>query len=118
MRSSYSWYWLLASASSVSYYRRIFIAVRGSLFDWVTKGAIATVILWTVGCLFGFIFSCGTHIFASWSSVRDGVTYCGPSANVDSAFVVSDLITDVMVLCLPLPVVSTPNTRFQLQTQR
>lgn len=33
--------------------------------------------------------------------------YCGPSTDVNSAFVVSDLITDVMVLCLPLPVVST-----------
>lgn len=92
------------------YYRRIFVTKKGSLFDWITKAALAIEVLWTIGCLFGFIFSCGTHIYANWSSVQDGLLYCGPSANVNSAFVVSDLITDVMVLCLPLPVVSTRST--------
>ena len=89
------------------FYRRIFVTARGTIFDWVTRAAIAIVILWTIGCLISFLLSCGTHLSANWGSVQDGLTYCGPSANVDSAFVVSDLITDVMVLCLPLPVVST-----------
>ena len=92
---------------SITFYcRRIFVIGRGSLFDWITKVAIAIVLLWTIGCLFAFIFSCGTHIFANWGSSQDWVTYCGPSEDVNSAFVISDLITDVMVLCMPLPVVS------------
>ena len=93
---------------SITFYcRRIFVICRGSLFDWITKAAIAIVLLWTIGCLFAFIFSCGTHIFANWGSSQDWVTYCGPSEDVNSAFVISDLITDVIVLCMPLPVVST-----------
>ena len=92
---------------SITFYcRRIFVAVKGSLFDWITKIAILIVLLWTIGCLFAFIFSCGIHISANWGNIRDLIMYCGPSDNVSSAFVVSDLITDVMVLCLPLPVVS------------
>lgn len=92
------------------FYRRIFVTARGTFFDWVTIAAIAIVILWTIGCLIGFLFSCGTHLSASWGSVQDGLMYCGPSANVNSTFVVSDLITDVMVLCLPLPVVKYPDS--------
>ena len=87
------------------YYRRIVVIARGTLFDWITKIAIVIVLLWTIGCLFSSIFACGTHIFANWGSSQDSILYCGPSYDVNSAFVVSDLITDVMVLCLPLPVV-------------
>ena len=89
------------------YYRRIFVTGRGLLFDWITKVAISIVLVWTIGCLFAFIFSCGIHISAYWGSTQGYITYCGPSDYVSNAFVVSDLITDVMVLCLPLPVVST-----------
>ena len=91
------------------YYRRIFVvaSLRGTWFDWSTKVAIAIVLLWTIGCLFASIFSCGTHVFANWGSYQDSRMYCGPSYDVDSALVISDVITDVMVLCLPLTVVST-----------
>ena len=88
------------------YYRRIFVAVRGSLFDWIISVAISIVLLWTVGCLLAFIFSCGIQISGNWGSIHDLITYCGLSGHVSNAFVVSDLVTDVMVLCLPLPVVS------------
>ena len=40
------------------YYRRIFVTMRGSAFDWITIAAIVVVLLWTIGCLFGFIFQC------------------------------------------------------------
>ncbi|MCJ1462679.1 hypothetical protein MMC07_001282 [Pseudocyphellaria aurata] len=87
------------------YYRRFFVTARGTLFDWITKAVVAVVVLWTIGCLLGFIFSCGIHISANWGNYQDFIAYCGPSEDVNSAFVISDLITDVMVLCLPLPVI-------------
>ncbi|MCJ1463159.1 hypothetical protein MMC07_001764 [Pseudocyphellaria aurata] len=87
------------------YYRRFFVIAMGSVFDWITRAAVGIVVLWTTGCLFGFIFSCGKHISSNWGSSLDYVSYCGPSEVVHNAFVVSDLITDVMVLFLPLPVI-------------
>lgn len=87
------------------YYRRIFVSARGTLFDWTTKFSIAIVVMWTITFLFGNIFNCGKHVSASWGSVQDNLTYCGAGTKFTSALVVSDLITDVMVLCLPLPVV-------------
>ena len=89
------------------YYRRIFLVARATLFDWITKVAIAIVLLWTIACLFAFIFSCGTHVFANCSSTQDWLKYYTPSNDANSAFIISDLITDVMVLALPLPIVST-----------
>lgn len=88
------------------YYRRIFVTARGSLFDWTTRVAIAISVMWTITFVFGTIFSCGRHVSANWGSVQDALVYCGVGTNFTSALVVSDLITDVMVLCLPLPVVS------------
>lgn len=91
------------------YYRRIFVGVKGTLFDWITKTALVIVVLWTLACLLGTVLSCGTHFYANWGSVQDIAMYCGPMTDITNAFVVSDLITDTMILCLPLPVVRSPN---------
>lgn len=88
------------------------------MFDRATKCAIVIVGLWTASFFFGFLFSCGTHISASWGSVKDQVVHCGAAINLDNALVVSDLLTDVMVLVLPLPVVSIISARFACHAQR
>ncbi|MCJ1265865.1 hypothetical protein MMC22_005746 [Lobaria immixta] len=87
------------------YYRRIFVGIKGTLFDWITKVAIVIVVLWTIACLVSSIFSCGAHFSANWGTFQDVVKYCGAMTNITNAFVVSDLITDIMILCLPLPVI-------------
>lgn len=78
------------------------------MFDWATKVTIAIAILWTLSLFFGFMFACGTHISASWGSVKDETDYCGAAIYLDNALVVSGLLTDVMVFALPLPVVISP----------
>ena len=88
------------------FYRRLFVTTRHTLFDWATKIAISIVLLWTICFFFGFLFSCGTHISASWGSVEDESLYCGATLDLDNALVVSGVLTDMMILCLPLPVVS------------
>lgn len=92
------------------FYRRLFVPTTNTVFDWVTTMSIVIIVLWTFSFTTGFIFSCGTHFSAGWGSVEDYKTYCAVATNLDSPFVVSDLITDVIVLCLPLPVVSAPST--------
>lgn len=94
------------------YYRRIFVGVKGTLFDWISKIAIMIVVLWAIACLFSSILSCGTHFFANWSSYQNTALHYGAINDVTSTYVVSDLITDVMILCLPLPVVRSPKVMF------
>jgi hypothetical protein len=45
-----------------------------TLFLW---SMMAIVFAWTVGFWFAQLFTCGTHFFAIWGSVRDLVQYCG-----------------------------------------
>lgn len=92
--------------SIIFLYRRLFVTRRGTFFDWVTKISISVVISWTISFFFGFIFGCGTHFSAEWGSFRDYYTYCGVVIDLMNPLVVSDLVSDVMILCLPLPVVS------------
>ena len=87
-------------------YRRLFVTGRGTLFDWATKVCVSINILWTISFFFGTLFSCGTHFSAAWGSLEDDALYCGAGMQLNSPFVISDLITDVVILCLPLPVVS------------
>lgn len=92
--------------SIICLYRRLFVTGKGTIFDWATKISISIVILWTISFFFGFMFDCGTHFSAAWGSLEGFAMYCGASLQLDNPFVVSDLITDIMILCLPLPVVS------------
>ncbi|MCJ1466752.1 hypothetical protein MMC07_005372 [Pseudocyphellaria aurata] len=86
-------------------YRRIFVTARGTMFDWTTKAAIAIAVLWTISCLIALILSCGIHFSAHWGNYQDYTRYCKAAEDIYMTFAISDLITDVMVLCLPLPVI-------------
>jgi len=96
---------------SIAYfYRRLFVTRNGSPFDWAIRISVAIVVLWTISFFLASLFECGVHFSANWGSVED-LSYCTAAFNIDNAFVVSDLLTDILVLCLPLPVVSALGTK-------
>ena len=95
-----------AKLSFVFFYRRLFVTIRRTVFDWVTLATIGLVLLWTVGIFFINVFPCGTHISASWGSIKDIQDFCGNGLILSDAYVVSGLVTDALILVLPLPVVS------------
>ena len=65
--------------------------------------------LWSVTYVFGWIFGCGSHVSANWGSLEQLSLYCTASiGGITNSFMISDLIVDVLVLVLPLPVVSSP----------
>ena len=99
----------LIKLSIAYFYRLLFVTRTGSAFDWATTTAVIIVLLWTVSFFFGFLFGCGTHLSANWGSVEDE-SHCTALLDLDNALVVSDLITDVIILCLPLGVVCFPLT--------
>ena len=105
----------LIKLSIIFLYRRLFVTRRGTYFDWITKISISVVLLWTISFFFGFIFGCGTHFSAEWGSFRDYHMYCGVVIDLMNPLVVSDLVSDVMILCLPLPVVSVYSMKVRLR---
>ena len=87
------------------FYRRIFVASKGTTFDWVIIVAVVVTVVWTIAFFFGNMFACGIHISAAWSTVHDAKSYCRRPLDFSNALVVSDLVTDIIILFLPLPVV-------------
>ena len=83
-------------------YRRLFVGPIFNLYSLAMCGVIA---LWSLSFFFALAFQCGTHIAASWTSLAMIEAYCDNTSALNVAFVVSDVITDVMILIIPLPIV-------------
>lgn len=89
--------------SVVFLYRRIFNVVRS--FRWYSIGLIVLLACWTVGFLGANIFQCGTRFWALWGSADATMRYCKAAAPASYGFVISDIITDVLVLVAPVPII-------------
>ena len=91
--------------SIIFFYRRIFVKGTNSKFDIATKIAIGITLAWTIAFFFLQIFLCGRHIDWNWGPYID-LTHCVDAFKYDNALFISDLITDVLAICLPIPIVN------------
>ncbi|KAL8760592.1 MAG: hypothetical protein Q9184_003224 [Pyrenodesmia sp. 2 TL-2023] len=87
--------------SILFFYRRIF---RGRLFDFLSWGLIGVVLLWTLGFTLTQIFDCGIHFETNWGLLSD-LQKCLNTFHLLLAYSISDVIVDVLILVLPLPLV-------------
>ena len=92
--------------SILYYYRRLFVTQKNSIFDIVTKVSIGAVIAWTLVFFFRFVFYCGTHFAANWYGIYNSEVYCPTGDASNEALIISEMITNIFVICLPLPIVS------------
>lgn len=99
----------LMKLSVILFYRRIF---RGRIFDLCSKAMITIVGVWTTSFVFAFLFSCGTKFWALWSRLIDLLTYCADSSLIYRTMSISDVVTDIIILSIPLPNVSPLFHRF------
>jgi hypothetical protein len=51
------------------------------------------------------ILSCGTHVAVQWGSLADKNRYCGMDLDIDTALVISDAATNLMIWVMPMPMV-------------
>ncbi|KAL8651412.1 MAG: hypothetical protein Q9226_004719 [Calogaya cf. arnoldii] len=91
--------------SIVSFYRRIFVVHRGSLVDILTRATSAVIILWASTFILLVIFACGIHFWANWGLAADDLLYCRAGFITDFSLVISDLILDVFIFLMPLPLI-------------
>ena len=87
--------------SILFFYRRIF---RGRVFDILSWTLITLVVLWTLGFTLVQIFDCRTRFYVNWGSLAD-LQKCLSSFKQLLACSVSDVIIDIFILILPLPLV-------------
>ncbi|KAI5920752.1 hypothetical protein F4810DRAFT_681869 [Camillea tinctor] len=90
-------------------YRRIFIISKGDLLNPITNLCSVVVTAWTIAYILAIAFDCDTTFQAHWGSISDLFTYCHggyPVQRIYESLLISDLITDVIILALPMPRVS------------
>lgn len=87
----------LNKASVVLLYMRIFITRSFQRICW---GALSIIIGWSIGATFATIFQC-VPVKKSWNKSLDG--HCINSNVFWIAYAVMNVLTDVMVLSLPIP---------------
>lgn len=92
--------------SILYYYRRLFVTRKNSIVDIVTKISIGTVIAWALVFFFRFVFYCGTHFAANWYGIYNSEAYCPTGDASNEALIISEMIANIFVICLPLPIVS------------
>ncbi|KAI4246697.1 MAG: hypothetical protein LQ352_006318 [Teloschistes flavicans] len=92
--------------SIVLFYRRIFVTSKRTPFDIATKITIAVVFLWTIAFILMVIFACGSEFDANWGSPAAQHVYCNKIGfTSEEGLAGSDLVLDVVLLALPIPVV-------------
>lgn len=60
--------------------------------------------------MFAFIFTCGTRVTAIWGPWIGVLEHCDNAQMADLAYTISDLIMDIGIFCLPIPMVCFPVT--------
>ena len=91
--------------SFLFFYRRIFCTGHSKVFSALTISIIAITIVWGVAFFFAILLECNGHFSAWWVDIQDLNTYCGPALTIENAWAISDFITDLMVIILPMPMV-------------
>lgn len=85
--------------SVLYFYRRIFI---GRTFNVVSFTMITIVVVWSLGFFFAILFRCGTQFWALWAPLVYLLQNCYNSTPMFLAFTISDVITDVLILLIPV----------------
>ncbi|CAI6339177.1 unnamed protein product [Periconia digitata] len=96
----------LINLSVLTFYRRIFVIDRSNLKDFrnaVYFGMMVAITLWTGGFFLSFMFACKGHFTAWWTSAISLITNCVNTLELVFAYAISDFITDVSIMLLPIP---------------
>lgn len=93
--------------SFLFFYRRVFCGRTSTVFGKVAMGIIAIVVIWIISFFFALLFACKGNWSAWWGSVLDLSTKCVETLKLELALVTSDFITDVLIMVIPIPMVSS-----------
>lgn len=93
--------------SVLFFYRRLFVNGTSKSRDIVTKVAIGITAAWMITFFLLQLFMCGRHIEWNWGPFIV-LERCVDGFKYNNALFTSDLITDILVICLPIPYVKYP----------
>lgn len=91
--------------SVLFFYLRIFSATRQTITHKVMVGLIALIAVWMSAFFFVQLLVCKGNFWAYWSSAVNLQKFCPGTTYKSLAFAISDFITDVIILAVPIPLV-------------
>ncbi|CAJ2512980.1 Uu.00g010990.m01.CDS01 [Anthostomella pinea] len=74
-------------------------------FRIVCRVMIPITVAWTLAFLFTTIFQCGTRWTMNWAPIGIFLTQCIESLNVLTVFSVTDILSDLIIIAMPVPVI-------------
>ncbi|MCJ1456795.1 hypothetical protein MMC28_007160 [Mycoblastus sanguinarius] len=95
----------LVKVSFILLYRRIFTKRTAPIFHWVTLSLFSIIVSWTIAFFFSLVFICGNDFSAYWTSTIVEKAHCVDTDMLHNAFAISDVVTDVLIMILPLPMI-------------
>ncbi|KAL4999597.1 hypothetical protein BDV10DRAFT_184229 [Aspergillus recurvatus] len=91
--------------SLIFFYRRLLTVIKWSAFDIVCLVHAVLIVMWALALFLLFLFGCKTKIYLHWAPLSEVQRQCGDPLAPEMALVVSDLVTDLMILALPMPII-------------
>ncbi|KAK5635985.1 hypothetical protein RRF57_011698 [Xylaria bambusicola] len=84
-------------------WRRLFARSRRLVI--ICHVMIAIIAAWTVAFFFETVFQCGTRWSLNWAPIFVFLTMCTASLDVLTVFGVTDILTDLIILVMPIPLI-------------
>lgn len=97
--------------SFIYFFRRIFVHGKKSRFAIITIVAIVVTVLWTLAFFFWFLFSCGSHFDARWTTIATLHDSCSTDVASDFSLAITDMLMDAIILAMPVPLVLRLNMK-------
>jgi hypothetical protein len=94
-----------SKASLLFLYQRIFAVQKRGKTNIIIVGLIVIDLLWMAAFFFAGLFECGIEFWAVQTYLQAFLDNCIDDTILSLASAVSDLVLDIIVLVLPLPLV-------------
>lgn len=98
--------------SLVFFYRRVFNQGASQWFRILTATVLTIIAIWATSFFFTFLFMCPGHPDVYWSTLARQKKICVDTAIVHNSYGISDVIIDIFVILLPIPLVSQGQAKF------
>lgn len=91
--------------SFLFFYLRVFATTRKSATYVILVGMIVFVTLASLGFFLAKLFECDLNFWAIWGSTLDLSHYCFNIFDASLWLCIIDFGTDVIIICIPIPLV-------------
>lgn len=68
---------------------------------------MVVIIIWAASFVLAGLLECGTHLKALFGEPQEYLDHCGAAMPSGYAMIASDILTDLITLLIPIPVVMT-----------